>query len=287
MLTLRVLLRAETLSTEEVDHLIIGKVDLNPPPMPDVLKSFINEPQWAACRAMETLPQFHGFCANLEQEQLQWKKWYSEEKAEVADLPKAYKDLSKFHRLLLLRALRPDRLTSALSNFVFESMGEQYIEQPPFIMADTFAETTKNIPIFFVLFPGVDPTPDVEKVAAKFDISSNNGRFTNISMGQGQEDRAKKAIFDCALKGYWIMLQNIHLMQSWLTGLNGLEGFLESVFADPRTHPNFRVFISSEPPSLPNQQIIPESILQGSLKIANEAPQFLKANLRRAFSKFN
>lgn len=52
-------------------------------------------------------------------------------------------------------------------------------------------------------------------------------------------------------------------MQSWLYGLNGLEGFLESVFSSPTTHPNFRVFISSEPPNvlLPLMQIIPESIL--------------------------
>ena len=194
---------------------------------------------------------------------LQWKKWYSEEKAESADLPKAFKEISKFHRLLLLRALRPDRLPSALSQFVHEKMGERYVEQPPFNIMEVFAETQKNVPIFFVLFPGVDPTPDVEKVAATFDISSNNGRFINISMGQGQEDRAKKAIFDCAQKGYWIMLQNCHLMQNWLYGLNGLEGYLESVFSSPKTHPNFRVFISSEPPNvlLPLMQIMPESIL--------------------------
>lgn len=39
--------------------------------------------------------------------------------------------------------------------------------------------------MFFVLFPGVDPTPEVERVAAQFDISSSNKRFINISMGQG------------------------------------------------------------------------------------------------------
>jgi len=50
----------------------------------------------------------------LEIDSLQWKKWFNEEKAEVADLPKAYKEIGKFHRLLLLRAMRPDRLTSAL-----------------------------------------------------------------------------------------------------------------------------------------------------------------------------
>jgi len=41
--------------------------------------------------------------------------------------------------------------------------------------------------------------------------------------------------------------------------MNGLEGFLETVCAKP--HPNFRVFISSEPPGLPDMKIIPESIL--------------------------
>jgi dynein heavy chain len=37
--------------------------------------------------------------------------------------------------------------------------------------------------MLFVLFPGVDPTPEVEKVAASFDINALNRRFINISMG--------------------------------------------------------------------------------------------------------
>lgn len=82
------------------------------------------------------------------------------------------------------------------------------------------------------------------------------------------------------------MLQNVHLMQSWLYGLNGLEGFLEQVFNDESTKKNFRVFISSEPPPLPDMQIIPESILQSSIKVSNEAPQDLKANFIRAYAKF-
>lgn len=166
-------------------------------------------------------------------------------------------------------------------------MGEKYIEQPPFSIFEIFKETSPITPIFFVLFPGVDPTPDVERVGQNYDISATNERFVNISMGQGQEEKARKALFECAQKGKWIMLQNLHLMQSWIYGINGLEGFLESIFANPKTHKNFRVFLSSEPPPLPNMVIIPESVLQASLKIANEAPQYLKANLRRAYAKFN
>lgn len=62
-------------------------------------------------------------------------------------------------------------------------MGDRYIEHLPFNMADTYAETSNRIPIFFVLFPGYDPTGDVEKQGALYDISLLNGKFTNISMG--------------------------------------------------------------------------------------------------------
>lgn len=50
-------------------------------------------------------------------------------------------------------------------------------------MWDTFNEMAPFTPVFFVLFPGVDPTPEVEKVAATYDITSFNGKFVNISMG--------------------------------------------------------------------------------------------------------
>jgi dynein heavy chain, axonemal len=146
-------------------------------------------------------------------------------------------------------------------------MGERYVEQPPFSIFETLAETNNKIPVFFVLFPGVDPTPEVERVAAKYNISIGNKKFTNISMGQGQEKPAKDALFNAAEKGYWILLQNLHLMQNWLKGINGLEGMLETVFAN--SHPNFRVFLSSEPPPLPDMEIIPESILQSSIKVSN------------------
>jgi dynein heavy chain len=55
---------------------------------------------------------------------------------------------------------------------------------------------------------------------------------------------------------------------------------------DEGPHPDFRCFVSSEPPGLPHMEIIPEAVLQNSLKVANEAPTDLKSNIRRAFSKF-
>jgi dynein heavy chain len=53
MLCLRVLLRSGELDSDEVDHLVIGKIDSNPTPLPDSLKSFLGDAIWAACRALE------------------------------------------------------------------------------------------------------------------------------------------------------------------------------------------------------------------------------------------
>lgn len=64
----------------------------------------------------------------MEGEALPWRKWYAEEKAEVAELPRSFKEISLFHRLLLLRALRPDRLSGALTQYVTENLGENFIE---------------------------------------------------------------------------------------------------------------------------------------------------------------
>lgn len=78
------------------------------------------------------------------------------------------------------------------------------------------------------------------------------------------------------------MFQNVHLMQTWM---KTFERSFE-ICVEEGVHDNFRCFISSEPPPLDYMEIIPESILQNSIKISNEAPQDLKSNLRRALSKF-
>jgi len=50
------------------------------------------------------------------QDSLGWKRWYSEEKAENADLPRSARDLNQFQRLFLLRVMRQDRFLEFQTN---------------------------------------------------------------------------------------------------------------------------------------------------------------------------
>ena len=265
MLTLRINVRKGLIKQDEVTALIKKEVALDPPPMSDQLAKFIPEAIWPAIIGLQSVKLFENLVASMESENLQWKKWYGDEKAELAELPKSFKDTSLFHRILLLRALRPDRLNGALTQYVTESLGIDYIEQPSFNMQIVYDEMTLKTPAFFVLFPGVDPTPDVERVGAKYGKVDSDKSFHNISMGQGQEQIALNALKDAAKAGNWLMIQNVHLMIEWM---RDFERALEIAIEDD-CHPDFRCFISSEKPGLPHQEIIPESILQNSIKVSN------------------
>jgi len=211
MMCFRINIRKKLIPEKEVQALIKKEVVLEAGVQPESLK-FIMESSWGAVKGLEQVKVFESLVSSMESEALQWRKWYMDEKAESIELPRAFKDLSLFHRLLLLRAMRPDRLTGALIQYVTEWLGLEFIEHPSFDVFDLYRETKPQTAVFFVLFPGVDPTPDVEKIGFANNKSIEAGTFTNISMGQGQEENANIVLQKAAKEGHWCMFQNVHLM---------------------------------------------------------------------------
>ena len=295
MLCFRILVRDGELEEEEMYHLIQGKQLTNPVSYPESenLRSYVSETMYKDCKALEYIEEFHGLCDSLLSEAIHWKKWFGDGSPEDKDLPKQFAGVSEFHKMMLIKVMRPDRVTNALRAFVIKKMGQRFVDQPSFDMQTVYNETSSQTPIFFVLFPGVDPTPAVETQFAKLFCQGASEaerekikaeKFVNISMGQGQEEKALDLLEKAAKEGTWIFLQNVHLMQNWL---KTFERKLEAV--SYKAHKDFRCFVSSEPPNIltPLAKLVPEAILQKCIKISNEAPSDLKANMRRAWSQFS
>ena len=282
MLCLKIMQRTGQLEEAEIKHLVQGKIPKVSQPAPEKVRKYLTEQIWKDCKELEYIEDFNDLSDKLELDHLHWRKWYAEEKVEEIDLPKKFKNVSDFHKLMLIKAMRPDRVSSALKMFVSSNMSPEFINQSIFDLEEVLSETPVNTPIFFVLFPGIDPIADIEASGRKRGKMIAEGNFINISMGQGQEDRAIKLLEESAKKGHWIFLQNVHLMSSWL---KIFERKLEEVTLNP--HEDFRCFISSEPPNKNNPKPIPEAIMQKCLKISNEAPQDLKANMLRALNHFS
>jgi len=104
----------------------------------------------------------------------------------------------------------------------------------------------------------------------------------DISLGQGQEIVAEHAMELAAKEGHWVVLQNIHLVSKWLSTLEkNMEKHGEN------GHENFRMFVSAEPAASAEYHIIPQGILESAIKITNEPPTGMQANLHKALDNFN
>ena len=76
--------------------------------------------------------------------------------AEDEPLPGDWKRMPEFDRLLLFRALRPDRLTAAMRKFVTNVLGPRYVVSQPYDLARSYTDASPGTPIIVFLSPGVD-----------------------------------------------------------------------------------------------------------------------------------
>ncbi|KAI5106110.1 dynein heavy chain 11, axonemal, partial [Silurus meridionalis] len=274
----QILLMKGSIESEELDLLLHFPVEFSSgSPV-----SFLSAQAWGAIRTLSALEAFRGLDRDVEGSPKRWRKLVESECPERERLPLDWKKKNTLQRLTILRAMRPDRMSYALRNFVEESLGCRYVETTRMEFEKSYEESSSSTPVFFILSPGVNPLKDVETLGLKLGFSIDQGNLHNISLGQGQESVAEKALELAATKGHWVILQNVHLVERWLVHL---EGLLENI--GRKAHPQYRVFMSGQPAPSPEEHIIPRGILENALKLTNEPPTGMNASLHAALHNFS
>ena len=241
---------------------------------------------WNALQALADVEEFAKLPSDMVEAPTRFMEWFNHVTPEKEKLPLDWARLDKepFKKLMVLRCLRPDRLNVALQAFVAEFLpkGREFVEcdltlNSTGILDATLADSKPATPIFFILSAGADVVGDVEALAAKYGFEKGVS-YHNVAMGQGQDVIAMEALEMGHKQGHWVLLNNVHLMPRWLVEL---EKKLDA-FESEGSHAKFRVFLTGEP-----SKGIPIGILNRSIKLTNEPPSGLKANLNRAFASFS
>ncbi|XP_061653101.1 dynein axonemal heavy chain 11 [Phyllopteryx taeniolatus] len=276
-LAFQLLLMGKEIDVHELDFLLRFNIDhsfVSP-------LDFLSNAAWSAIKVMSFTDEFRGLDRDIEGSPKRWKKMVESESPEKK-FPQDWKGKSSLQKLIIMRALRPDRMTYAVRNFVDEKLGVKYTEGRKTEFAKSFRESGPASPMFFILSPGVDPLKDVESLGRKLGFTIDLGKLHNVSLGQGQEAVAAVAMETAAKEGHWVILQNIHLAARWLGSLEKLlERYCEG------SHPDYRVFMSAEPAPSTQEHIIPQGILENALKVTNEPPTGMHANLHAALDNFD
>lgn len=230
LLTFAILVRRGDIDLTQLDFLLRGKKKPGVE-RPETVVEWCPQPNWdsvqALCEVPGSYPEF-SILPNDLAENNRWMQWCDTEKPELEKMPTEWKNLTEFERLLVLRSLRPDRLTAALEMFVSEKLGKFFVSDQAVDISISFLNSSPTTPLFFILSPGVDPIKSVEDLGRKLGYTYDKGNFFNVSLGQGQEIVADRALDKCFAEGGWALLSNIHLVERWLKTLERrLDGYSE------------------------------------------------------------
>lgn len=100
--------------------------------------------------------------------------------------PSGQEIANKLRQLIVLRALRPDKLVPAISNYVIHYIGEDFVKPPPFELPTIYKDSASTVPLIFVLSPGSDPMNALMKFS-----DTKKKEVKPVSLGQGQGPKAE------------------------------------------------------------------------------------------------
>lgn len=233
--------------------------------------AWLPDAAWLSVVALGGLPIFGGLPDSVARSDGLWRAWYDLEAPEKGKIPDLEGRLSRFERMMVLKALRPDRTLVVAVDYISEALGPRFVESVPVNLEATWAESSNRVPLICLLSPGADPTRMIEDLAKRKKI-----KLLGVSMGQGQEIIARKLMATATVDGQWVLLQNTHLGLGYLAEVESYLLKLEGV------HEDFRLWITAEP-----HPAFPIGLLQMGIKITNEAPVGLRAGLRASYAWLN
>jgi dynein heavy chain len=249
----------------------------NPASAEDKQQTWLPDNAWnALLEISQCSKNFEGLGGSVESRLADWKRVITAANPLDEIFPEPFDKLEFFHKLLIARILRPDKVIPNLKKLIANKMGSYYVTPNEVDIFKAYTESKNNTPIFFILSPGADPLVKIEQLALKTgkDMQLN---VKSLSLGQGQDAAARANIKLGIEQQMWIILQNCHLAKSFM---GELEKIVEAIVPDVNS--SFRLFLTA----LPSKNI-PISIIQNSVKLTNEPPRGLKTSLASTYNSFD
>jgi dynein heavy chain, axonemal len=91
----------------------------------------ITDEAWDNLTELDAVTEFSGLVSSIEQSEREWKTWFLSGEPDELSLPCEWENkLNDLQKMLIVRSLRPDRVTFCASSFIVNNLGQKFIEPP-------------------------------------------------------------------------------------------------------------------------------------------------------------
>ncbi|KAJ4452163.1 hypothetical protein ANN_03681, partial [Periplaneta americana] len=181
------------INQQEWLFLLAGGSPLRNVPNPD--PSWISVRAWKEILALENLPEFVPFVADIIKNPQAFKKIANSLEPHRDEIglfvmspgflpsfspvrlfgrellpPPWDEKFTDFQSMLMLKCVRPDKVTNAMQDYLTRHLGQRFVEPQTTDLQAMYDESAANVPLVFVLSTGTDPAADLYKFADKVSI---------------------------------------------------------------------------------------------------------------------
>ena len=249
--------------------------------MPAILASFMPERSWNTVCALEEIPGLQKLSQDIEAVHERWQRWSSEARPEAATLPSVYgRTASAFHKLLILNAVRPDRLQQGFELFVSENLGAEFVTDARVPLIDMYRASRPRMPLLFFATAGTDDCSS--QIANLIRKKNFGGRIVHMRHGKVRDDDVAGDMKRAMRAGRWLIMYDAEANPVWLQTLDTL---LQST--DLYVEGDFRAFVIYNGARKRDSLHMPDTLVKASVCVTYEAPRTFRAHVLNALAMFD
>lgn len=145
---------------------------------------------WSRVIELDEIPEFKGISEDIVRNEREWRVFFTSMETDKIQPPYPwFGKTNRFEKLVLIKILRPDRLSQSVKAFVDVELGSLYVHPPDFELSKSFEEANCLTPLIFFL--GADPMQALIGFAKKLGFDKV---LKTISLGKGVKNKLQKIL---------------------------------------------------------------------------------------------
>ena len=196
---------------KKVDFEILLEEIFEASPKENPSTHWLSDQTWNQIHYLNKLEEYAGISDDFAVHNENWKMIYDAKEPDDLPLHEPWHSrLSKFHRLVVIKILRPDKMTELLDTFISENLGFKFVEPLSFDLGRILADTGPRVPMIFLLDSAKDPLSMVKKLKHERDEQSVGGSLSIVSLSAGLEDVIIKTVEIAVKVNIYLVINSIY-----------------------------------------------------------------------------